>query len=291
MKADALAPVGDQQRRSLPALPWTLWRRLRRQPGGWLGVSLVAAAILAALLAPWLAPYSPTTVELSSQLQPPGPAHLAGTDLFGRDVFSRLLWGARTTLQAAAIAVTLGLAGGTLLGLLAGYSRGWAGQVFVAVIDLLLAFPALLLALLVVALLGPGLWTLAIAVGVAGVPGYARLVRSVVLGLRSMAYVEAARALGAGTGQILFRHLLPGVVAPVLAWASLDAGWAILHAASLGFLGLGAPPPVAEWGLMLYEGREHLAVAPWASVFPGLAITLTVVGAVLLGDALGNGEE
>ena len=155
-------------------------------------------------------------------------------------------------------------------------------------IDLLLAFPALLLALLVVALLGPGLATLGIAVGIAGIPIYARLVRSVVLTVRSSLYVEAAQALGADTTRILFRHLLPAVLAPVLAWTALDAGWAILTVAGLGFLGLGAPPPQAEWGLMLFEGREYLGAAPWTSAMPGLAITLTVLGLTLLGDALSD---
>ncbi len=184
--------------------------------------------------------------------------------------------------------MAVGLVAGTVLGLLAGYSRAWLGQAFVGLIDLLLAFPALLLALLVVALLGPGLPTLGIAVGIAGIPIYARLVRSVVLTVRSTPYVEAAQALGASTARILFRHLLPAVLAPVLAWTTLDAGWAILNVAGLGFLGLGAPPPQAEWGLMLFEGREFLGAAPWASSAPGLAITLTVLGSTLLGDALSD---
>jgi len=263
-------------------------RRLWRNPGAWLGALLIGAALVAALVGPWLAPYPPDALNLAAQLQAPGSLHLAGTDFYGRDLASRLLFGARATLSTAGLAVSLGLIVGTVLGLLAGYSRAWLGQAFVALIDLLLAFTALLLALLVVALLGPGLATLGIAVGIAGIPIYARLVRSVVLTVRSTLYVEAAQALGAGTARILFRHLLPAVLAPVLAWTTLDAGWAILNVAGLGFLGLGAPPPQAEWGLMLFEGREYLGAAPWTSALPGLAITLTVLGTTLFGDALSD---
>jgi peptide/nickel transport system permease protein len=172
------------------------------------------------------------------------------------------------------------------VGLAAGWSRGWLGQGWVALIDLLLAFPALLLALLVVGLLGTGLPTLAIAVGIAGIPAYARVVRSIGLGTRSAVYVEAARAIGAGTGHILRRHLWPNALEPAIALATLDVGRVILYVAALGFLGLGATPPQAEWGLMLFEGRQYLATAPWASMVPGLAIALTVVAVTLLGDAI-----
>jgi peptide/nickel transport system permease protein len=268
----------------LPVSP--VWRRLRRRADAWVGAALILAALLGALLAPWLAPWPPDAVDLAAANQPPTFTHLAGADLYGRDIFSRLLYGGRATLAVAGAAVTLSLLAGTALGLLAGYSRGWTGQACVALIDLLLAFPALLLALLVVALLGPGLSTLATAVGIAGIPNYARLVRSVTLNTREAPYIEAALALGAGHGRIMFAHLLPAVLAPVLAWTTLDLGWAILNVAGLGFLGLGAAPPLAEWGLMLFEGREYLGVAPWASAFPGFAISLTVLGATLLGDAL-----
>ena len=257
---------------------------LLRRPAAWAGTVLVGGLLLGSLLAPWLAPWPPNALDLQSQLRPPSAAHPAGTDFYGRDLASRLLFGGRATLSTAGLAVTLALVTGTALGLLAGYSRGWLSQGTVALIDLLLAFPALLLALLVVALLGPGLATVGLAVGIAGTPGYARLVRSIVLTVRSAPYIEAAEALGAGAGRVIFRHLLPAVAAPVLAWATLDLGWAILNVAALGFLGLGAAPPLAEWGLMLFEGREYLGSAPWASALPGLAITLVVLGTTLLGD-------
>jgi len=252
------------------------------------GLALVAVAVSAALAAPWLTTASPIAINLQAQLWPPAALHPAGTDFYGRDVASRLLFGGRATLGVAGLAVGLAMLVGTGVGLAAGYSRGWPGQALVALIDLLLAFPALLLALLVVALLGPGLGTLAVAVGVAGIPHYARLARSIVLTERAAPYIEAARALGAGPGRILIHHLLPGLVGPVLSLATLDAGWAILHVAALGFLGLGAAPPQAEWGLMLYEGRQYLSAAPWTSVAPGLAIALTVLGVTLLGDALSD---
>ncbi len=256
-----------------------------RKPAAWVGASLLLAALIAALGAPFLASYPPNEINLAIQLQPPNRLHLLGTDFYGRDIASRLLYGARATLGVAALAIGLSVIAGTGIGLMAGYSRGWLGQAWVALIDLLLAFPALLLALLVVGLLGAGLTTLALAVGIAGIPGYARVVRSLVLTLRSAPYVEAARAVGAGPARILRYHLLPGVVSSVLVLTALDIGRAVLFVAALGFLGLGSAPPQPEWGLMLYEGREFLTSAPWASAGPGLAITLTALGATLLSDA------
>ncbi|OQA44861.1 MAG: Glutathione transport system permease protein GsiD [Chloroflexi bacterium ADurb.Bin325] len=263
-----------------------LRRRARQQPLAALAAGVLLAILLAALLAPWLAPAPPDAIDLAAQLAPPSPAHPLGGDFYGRDLLSRILYGGRVTLLVATAAVTLAMVVGALVGLLAGYAQGWLGQVWVGLIDLLLAFPALLLALLVVALMGPGLTALAVAVGVASIPGYARLVRSLVLTLRSAPFVEAAVALGGAAPHILARHLLPAVVSPLLALATLDFGRAIISAAALGFLGLGAAPPTAEWGLMLYEGRGYLATAPWASAFPGLAITLTVLAVTILGDAL-----
>jgi peptide/nickel transport system permease protein len=263
-----------------------LRNRARRQPGLVFGSVVVAVAILCALLAPWLAPYPPNEISLGEQLQSPSRAHPLGTDFYGRDLLSRLLYGARVTLGIAALAVGIALVAGMAVGLIAGWSRGWLGQGWVALIDLLLAFPALLLALLVVALLGAGLFALALAVGIAGIPAYARVVRSIGLSVRSASYVDAARAMGASTGHILLRHLWPNAVEPAIALATADVGRVILYVAALGFLGLGAAPPQAEWGLMLYEGRQYLATAPWASMVPGIALALIVVGVTLLGDAV-----
>jgi peptide/nickel transport system permease protein len=261
---------------------------MRLQPLAAIAASGLLAILLAALLAPWLAPAPPDAIDLAAQLAPPSPAHPLGADFYGRDLLSRILYGSRVTLLVATAAVALALVAGTFIGLLAGYAQGWASQAWVGLMDVLLAFPALLLALLVVALMGPGLIALAVAVGVSSIPGYARLVRSLVLILRSAPFVEAAVALGGATPHILGRHLLPAVFSPLLALATLDFGRAIISVAALGFLGLGAAPPTAEWGLMLFEGRGYLATAPWASAFPGLAITLTVLAVTTLGDALSN---
>jgi peptide/nickel transport system permease protein len=275
--------LGSERRRAGRS---EVWGRARRQPGMVFGVLIITAVVIGAILAPWLAPYPPNEISLGEQLLPPSPHHPLGTDFYGRDLLSRLLYGARATLGVAALAVGIGVLLGMAIGLAAGWSRGWLGQGWVALIDLLLAFPALLLALLVVALLGTGLSTLAIAVGIAGIPAYARVVRSIGLTTRSATYVDAARSMGAGTAHILRRHLWPNALAPAIALATLDVGRVILFVAALGFLGLGASPPQAEWGLMLFEGRQYLASAPWASMVPGLAIALTVVAVTLLGDAL-----
>jgi peptide/nickel transport system permease protein len=188
----------------------------------------------------------------------------------------------------AGAAVALAAVVGSAAGLLAGWAQGWAGQFWVGLFDLMLAFPALLLALMIVAVLGAGLPALAAAVGIAGIPAYGRLVRGLTRSLRAAAFVEAARALGAGPAGILLRHIARNVARPVLSLATLDLGRAIISVAALGYLGLGAKPPQAEWGLMLFEGRQYIGPAPWTSFAPGLAITLTVLLVTLLGDALGE---
>lgn len=251
-------------------------------------VLVIAAGLiaLAALAGPLFAPYPPDATDLTSQLQPPSRGHLLGTDFYGRDLLSRLLYGARVTLAVAAVAVTVSLVFGLATGLVAGMMDGWAGQTWVGLFDLMLAFPPLLLALLIVAVLGPGMPALAAAVGIAGIPAYGRVARNLTLSLRNAEFVEAARSLGASRLDILGRHLGRNVSPPVLALIPVDFGRAIISIAALGYLGLGAAPPQAEWGLMLYEGRGYVANAPWASFVPGLAITLTVLLVTLLGDAL-----
>jgi ABC-type dipeptide/oligopeptide/nickel transport system permease subunit len=256
--------------------------------GAWRAALILAAAaiVLAVVAGPFLAPYPPDDTDLAAQLQAPSASHLLGTDFYGRDVLSRLLYGGRSTLAIAAVAVSVAAIVGSLAGLLAGSAGSWGGQLWVAGFDLMLAFPSLLLALLVVAVLGPGLPALAAAVGIAGIPAYGRLVRRLTLALGVAEFVEAARATGASRPGILRRHLLPNISRPVLSLATLDFGRAIISVAALGYLGLGAAPPQSEWGLMLYEGRGYITTAPWTSVAPGLAITLTVLVVTLLGDAL-----
>lgn len=247
---------------------------------------LGAAALIVVLTVagPFFSAFPPDATDLGAQLQAPSVTHLLGTDFYGRDEMSRLLTGGRATLAVAGAAVALAVALGSAAGLLAGSAVGWSGQFWVGLFDLMLAFPPLLLALLVVAVLGPGLPALAAAVGIAGIPAYGRLVRGLTSSLRAAPFVEAAISLGAGSFGILWRHLLPNVARPILALATLDFGRAIISVAALGYLGLGAAPPQSEWGLMLYEGRGYITTAPWTSVAPGLAITLTVLVVTLLGD-------
>jgi ABC-type dipeptide/oligopeptide/nickel transport system permease subunit len=261
-------------------------RALRQNPAAWIGALLLAAAVGLSLTAPVLAPYSPIAADPINQLLPPSLAHLAGTDLFGRDVWSRLLWGGRLSLAAGILAVTLAALPGSLLGLLAGYSGGWLDALLMRLVDMLLAFPSLLLALALVAWLGPGLVGAALAVGLAGIPRFARVVRSATLGVRSELYIEAARVVGCRPERILLRHVAPSVRGVVIVLGSLELGYALLNIGALSFLGLGAQPPAPEWGAMLAEGRTLLRDAPWVTTAPGLAITLTVLAFNLLGDAL-----
>lgn len=246
---------------------------------------------LLTLLAPWVAPHSPYELNRDAQgrvlyLQPPGPQFLLGTDTIGRDVFSRLLYGGRATLSVAVAAVAISLGVGVALGLVAGFYGGVVDTIIMRLVDILLAFPRTLLALGVVAVLGVGLQNVMLAIGIAGITGYARVVRGSVLSAKEHAYVEAARSVGSSNRRILVRHLLPNVVAPVIVLATLDVAHAILSASSLSFLGLGAQRPTPEWGLMLYEGREHLHDALWVTMAPGLTIMVTVLAANMFGDGL-----
>jgi ABC-type dipeptide/oligopeptide/nickel transport system permease subunit len=240
----------------------------------------------AASLAPIIAPFDPLAVAVEDQLQPPSRHHWAGTDLFGRDIFSRLLFGARLSLPVGVVAVVIACVPGLLLGLVAGYHGRRIDGVIMRGMDMMLAFPGILLALSIVALLGSGLPNAMVAVGVAGIPAYTRLVRGTVLVTKRKQFVLAARAAGCNRWRIIFRHIAPDIVAPVLVLATLDLAWAILNASSLSFLGLGAQPPTPEWGAMLNEGRGYLRQAPWITAAPGLAIMLTVLSVNLLGDGL-----
>jgi peptide/nickel transport system permease protein len=247
---------------------------------------LLVAIIGLSLAAPGLAPYDPIATAPADQLQPPSLSHPAGTDLFGRDVWSRVLWGGRLSLGAGILAVALAVLPGSLLGLLAGYAGGRLDSLLMRVIDVLLAFPSLLLALTLVALLGPGLISVALAVGLAGIPRFARLVRASAAGIRSEPYIEAAHVIGCRPQRILFSHVEPNVREVIIPLISLEFGYALLNISALSFLGLGAQPPIPEWGSMLAEGRALLRHAPWISTAPGVAITLSVLAFNLLGDAL-----
>ena len=259
---------------------------LLRQRGALIGLLILAALGTMAVAAPWLVARDPIRTAAREALQPPGARFLLGSDQFGRDVASRVMYGARVSLLVGVISVSIAVALGAPLGLVSGYYGGRLDALIMRVMDVLLAFPGILLALAIVSVLSPGLGNVMIAGGLSAVPGYARLVRATVLAAREHLYVEAARALGRRDGGILVRDILPNVVAPLIVTATLGLGGAILSAAALSFLGLGSQPPQPEWGRMLSEGRDYLREAWWISTFPGLGILLTVLAMNLVGDGL-----
>jgi peptide/nickel transport system permease protein len=261
-------------------------RRLARQRGAMVGAVILAVLALMAVGAPRLTSRDPIRTAPREALQPPGARYLLGTDQFGRDVASRVLHGARLSLTVGLIAVGIAVGLGVPIGLASGFYGGRLDVFAMRVMDVLLAFPGILLALAIVGVLSPGLGNVMIAVGLAAVPTYARLTRASVLSARELLYVEAARAMGGRDRVILVRYILPNVVAPLIVTSTLGLGTAILSAAALSFLGLGSPPPTPEWGRMLSEGRDYLREAWWISTFPWLAIMLTVLAMNLLGDGL-----
>jgi peptide/nickel transport system permease protein len=246
----------------------------------------LAAIVVAAVFAPAIAPFGEADIDPVNALDPPSLAHPMGTDMFGRDVASRVLYGARLSLFIGVAAASLGAMVGLAVGMTAGYFGRWVDRVAMGVIDTLLAFPGTLLAMVIVAMLGPSTANLILAVGVASVPGYARLVRSMTLSIREADYVLAARAIGVHPLVVMARHVFPNLRASLIVYATLSVASAILNAAGLGFLGLGSRPPTAEWGLMVADGRELLEVAWWISTFPGLAILVTTLVIYGFGDAL-----
>lgn len=261
-------------------------RRLRRNPSAVAGFLILLALVLAAIFAPYLTPYDPTRQRLSQVLQHPSLAHPLGTDQLGRDLLARILYGGRLTLFIGVFAVSVGIVIGVPLGIISGFYRGAVDMIIQRVMDLMLAFTSFLLALTLVSLLGVGLTNVIVAVGISTIPRFARLVRSSVLTIREISYVEASRALGAADRRVLWRHVLPNAIAPVIVQATLSMGATILTAAGLGFLGLGVQPPTPEWGSMLGQGRNYIFSDPAVTTFPGLAIFLAVMGFNLLGDGL-----
>jgi ABC-type dipeptide/oligopeptide/nickel transport system permease subunit len=260
-----------------------LWRRT---PAGGVGFTIVAMMILIAAIGPQFAPYAPDAPDYARARQGPSALHLGGTDDFGRDIFSRVLYGARISMTVGFLGVVIGLVPGAILGLTAGYNGGWFDEVIMRVIDVLLAFPGILLAIAMVAVLGPGLVNIVIAIGFFGIPVYTRLVRGSTLQAKGQVYVEAVRAQGARSLRILFRHILPNVIAPIIVISTLQLAAAILTESALSFLGLGAPPPTPEWGAILTNAKDDLVTSPYMALFPGVALVITVLGFNLLGDGL-----
>lgn len=252
----------------------------------WAGLVISALFLATALAAPWIAPHDPTAPVIEAVLQPPSGSHPFGTDELGRDVLSRVIYGSRVSLQVGVVAVGIAATIGSAGGLAAGFYGGrWDAAVMRAT-DVLLAFPGILLAIAVVATLGPSLFNVIIAVGIGAIPVYTRTVRGSTLAVRRMEYVEAARAAGATTARLVMRHVLRNIAAPIVILATLGVGVNILIAAGLSYVGLGAQPPTPEWGAMLSGARQYLRDAWWTAMFPGLAITVTVIGMNLLGDGL-----
>ncbi len=261
-------------------------RLLGRSPSAIFGVSLVAIIILAAVFAPWFATHDPAAQILSDQLQPPSAKYILGTDHLGRDIYSRIVWGARISLQMGILAVSIGLALGVTMGFVSGFAGGLLDLFIMRIVDILLSFPLYLLAILVMAILGPSLTNAMIAVGVATFPHIARLVRGETLAVKERDYIEAARGVGAGYYRIGFFHVIPQILGPLVVLSTFRIATAIIVESSLSFLGLGPPPPTPAWGLMISEGQEVLEIAPWVSAIPGVAIMMLVMGFNLAGDAL-----
>ena len=281
--AVAARPVVERQADTLVG---DAWRRFRRNRLALIGLVVVGALLAAAVLAPWLAPYDPGRQSLIEKRAPPGGKYLLGADEFGRDILSRVIYGTRVALLVGTVSVTIALALGLVLGSLAGFVGGWVDAVVMRAIEVLLAFPYLLLAIAVVSALGPGALNTTIAVGIWGAPPVTRIVRGSVLALKETEYVRAARALGASSLALIARHILPNVLPTVIVYATLFMANAILVEAALSFLGLGVQPPTPSWGLMVSSGRDFLLVAPHIATIPGLAIMLAVLGFNLLGDGL-----
>lgn len=278
MAAAPKAAMAEPVRRSLKAF--------QRHPGAVVGLVLLLLLIFGSVFADVVSSYDPTVPDYASRLQPPSLKHLFGTDELGRDVFTRVLYGGRISLRVGLVSVAIGAGVGTLLGLIAGYYGRWVDEFVMRLMDMVMALPGILLSLTIVFAMGPSLFNVMIAVGVASIPEYARLVRGSVLAAREQAYVEAARALGASDIKLMFKHILPNVVAPIIVVATLGLAGAILSVATLSFLGLGATPPTPEWGVIIADGRSRLRTAWWIATFPGLTIATAVLAINLFGDGL-----
>lgn len=264
----------------------SIWQSIRRQRLAMTGAVIVAFFALVALIGPSVAPFGPTEQFIDDRLQPPSETYLLGTDEFGRDIYSRLLYGARISFQVGAIAVGIAGALGILLGLIAGYAGGWVDNILTLLMDILFAFPAILLAIAIISLLGNNLTNAMVAIAIVYTPTFMRVVRGATLTVRHTAYVESAVALGASTPRILAAHVFPNITAPLIVLASLNFAFAVLAEASLAFLGLGNKPPAPSWGSMVSASYGFLQLAPWAAIVPGVAIALAVLGFNLLGDGL-----
>ncbi|MBI4308047.1 MAG: ABC transporter permease [Chloroflexi bacterium] len=259
---------------------------VRTQPLGTVGILLLLIASAVAIAAPWLAPFDPNQQHYESVFQPPGGGFLLGTDNFGRDGLSRLMWGGRITLYVGLLSIALGSTGGFILGIVSGFWGGVVDAVLQRLMDILMSFPLLVLAIVIVSSLGPSVHNVVLAIAIVVVPRTARVLRSSALSVKATQYVDAARAIGCGQWRILRAHIAPNCFAPYIIMATISLAEAILIESTLSFLGMGAPPPAATWGSMLSEARSYMRSAPWLAVYPGLAVSVAIFSANMLGDAV-----
>jgi peptide/nickel transport system permease protein len=262
------------------------WKRIRRNRLAMAGGGVVIALFLVSLLAHWITPYDPDALDLYNVLMPPSTGHWFGTDELGRDVFTRVIYGAKISLKVGFVAVGIAVLVGTLVGLVAAYYGGWVDSVLMRFVDIMLCFPTFFLILAVIAMLEPSIWYIMIIIGLTGWMGVARLVRAEVLSIKERDFVLAAKAIGASDFRILFRHVLPNAMSPVLVSATLGVAGAILTESALSFLGIGVQPPTPSWGNILTSGKDYIEFAWWLSLFPGLAILVTVLSYNLLGEGI-----
>ena len=263
-----------------------MWVRLKRNKLALFGLFLVVALILIALFAKFISPYDPIQIYLKESLRPPSLAHLMGTDVLGRDIFSRILYGARASLIIGVVATSISLVIGVIVGAISGFYGGWIDSILMRVTDVFFAFPFFILAIAIMTFLGPSFINIFIALGIVGWTNYARLVRGQVMSVKESDYVEAAHAVGAKNARIIWKHVMPNTLAPIIVYTTMNIGGVILAEAGLSFLGIGVQPPSPSWGLMLAEASNFIFNAPWMVIWPGVAIFLTVLGYNLLGDGL-----
>ncbi|WP_078408444.1 nickel transporter permease [Priestia abyssalis] len=281
------APLNSTVQQGMAVSPWKeAWKGFRKNKLALVGAFIVLFFILLAAFAPMIAPQGINEQDLAKRLQPPSSEHWFGTDDFGRDILSRVIYGARISLWVGFFSVLGSVVVGTILGIVAGYYGKWVDTVISRVFDIMLAFPSILLAIGVVAVLGPSLQNALIAIAIINIPNFGRLIRSKVLSVKQEEYIMAAKAIGMSDARILFSHILPNSMTPIIVQGTLAIATAIIEAAALGFLGLGAQPPNPEWGKMLADSKQFLVQAPWTMIFPGLAIMLVVLGFNLMGDGL-----
>lgn len=262
------------------------WRKFKKQRLAFIASMFIFLLLIISIIGPYIIPYGPTEINYDNVLQGPSLKHWAGTDEFGRDIFSRIIVGTRISLSIGFSSVFIGAALGTILGLISGYFGKWIDNVIMRFCDILFAFPGILLAIGIIAILGPGLINVVVAVSIFTIPIFARIVRSSTLAVKSTLYVEATRSIGAKHKRIIWKHVFPGTLSSIIVYFTMRLGLAILTAASLSFLGLGAQPPTPEWGAMLSSGRDYINNYPYITLFPGIAIFLTVLAFNLLGDGL-----